>query len=547
MKIAKTSKGITLIALVITIVVLLILAGVSIATLTGENGMIAKANQAKEASKKAELRERIQLAVIASRANTTGEIDKEVLHDELAKIEGIGDLPDKDANFPWEVTAGGYTIKITEDGDVNIQGDATEPTTPSEIALTGITINPESAELEIGGTIQIEVTKEPSNTTEKVIYESNAENVATVDESGKVTAKAEGTAIITVKGEKTTSVSKTFTVTVIKPGAPDSTGLFTKTSTINGAVASANNPTIPAGFKPMDVTTGQTPATWGDGTSAPSEQSVKNGLVITDGTNEFVWIPVKNIGEMAKPIDGTNDKNENKKCRGVLYNFNSDNTQNSEKDWSTDSTSYREPANLSGYDNTDNITGWTSTLYQEEYDKMVKQVEKYHGFYVGRYEMSLNSTTGEAQSKGGETSANASADSANKWYGLYTKAKTYAPDTQENTKSVVSSMIWGSQYDTMMRWMQDNGVDVTSTDSSKLQNAERNTGSITGGENNKDVINNVYDLLGNRYEWTQEADNANGRVLRGGRYSLAVSPSDRCVVPSVGGPNCGSRFTLYIK
>ena len=260
--------------------------------------MIAKANQAKEASKKAELRERIQLAVIASRANTTGEIDKEVLHDELAKIEGIGKLPETIENLPLTLTAGGYTIKITEDGDVNIQGDATEPITPSEIALTGITINPESAELEIGGTIQIEVTKEPSNTTEKVIYESNAENVATVDESGKVTAKAEGEATITVKGEKTTSVSKTFTVTVIKPGAPDSTGLFTKTSTINGAVASANNPTIPAGFKPVNVTKEQsaTPATWGDGTNAPSEQSVKNGLVITDGISEFVWIPVKNIG-----------------------------------------------------------------------------------------------------------------------------------------------------------------------------------------------------------------------------------------------------------
>ena len=514
--------------------------------------MIAKANQAKEASKKAELRERIQLAVIASRANTTGEIDKEVLHDELAKIEGIGKLPETIENLPLTLTAGGYTIKITEDGDVNIQGDATEPITPSEIALTGITINPESAELEIGGTIQIEVTKEPSNTTEKVIYESNAENVATVDESGKVTAKAEGEATITVKGEKTTSVSKTFTVTVIKPGAPDSTGLFTKTSTINGAVASANNPTIPAGFKPVNVTKEQseTPADWGDGTSSPSEQSVKNGLVITDGTNEFVWIPVENIDEMAKPIDGTNDNNENKKYRGVLYNFNSDKTKNSQIDWKVDLTNFREPANLSTtYDSASNVSGWTEILYQEEYDKMVKQVEKYHGFYVGRYEMSLNSE-GEAQSKGEETSANASESTNKYWYGLYTKAKTYAPDTQENTKSVVSSMIWGSQYDAMMRWMQYNGVDVTSTDSSKLQNAERNIGSITGGENNKDVINNVYDILGNRLEWTQEANFTIRRVLRGGFYGGAYSPSGRynySISPSRDDAYSGSRFTFYIK
>ena len=43
----KFQNGITLIALVITIIVLLILAGVSIATLTGENGILTRANDAK--------------------------------------------------------------------------------------------------------------------------------------------------------------------------------------------------------------------------------------------------------------------------------------------------------------------------------------------------------------------------------------------------------------------------------------------------------------------------------------------------------------------
>ena len=46
-KILKNSKGITLIALVITIIVLLILAAISIATLTGENGILTQANKAK--------------------------------------------------------------------------------------------------------------------------------------------------------------------------------------------------------------------------------------------------------------------------------------------------------------------------------------------------------------------------------------------------------------------------------------------------------------------------------------------------------------------
>ena len=43
-------KGITLIALVITIIILLILASISIATLTGENGILSKALKAKEAT-----------------------------------------------------------------------------------------------------------------------------------------------------------------------------------------------------------------------------------------------------------------------------------------------------------------------------------------------------------------------------------------------------------------------------------------------------------------------------------------------------------------
>lgn len=65
----KNQKGITLIALVITIIVLLILAGVSIAMLTGDNGILTKAGNAKEASGKAEYEESIKLAVAEILAN----------------------------------------------------------------------------------------------------------------------------------------------------------------------------------------------------------------------------------------------------------------------------------------------------------------------------------------------------------------------------------------------------------------------------------------------------------------------------------------------
>jgi len=64
----KNQKGITLIALVITIIVLLILAGVSIAMLTGQNGILTQANSAKSETTKAEAIEKISLALNAVKA-----------------------------------------------------------------------------------------------------------------------------------------------------------------------------------------------------------------------------------------------------------------------------------------------------------------------------------------------------------------------------------------------------------------------------------------------------------------------------------------------
>ncbi len=57
----KSNQGITLIALVITIIILLILAGIAIATLTGDNGILNKANLAGEETKKKEYEEVLKI------------------------------------------------------------------------------------------------------------------------------------------------------------------------------------------------------------------------------------------------------------------------------------------------------------------------------------------------------------------------------------------------------------------------------------------------------------------------------------------------------
>ena len=63
-KLKRNQKGITLIALVITIIVLLILAGVAISMLSGENGILTQAQQAKSKTEKASTLEQVRLAAV---------------------------------------------------------------------------------------------------------------------------------------------------------------------------------------------------------------------------------------------------------------------------------------------------------------------------------------------------------------------------------------------------------------------------------------------------------------------------------------------------
>ena len=68
----KDTKGITLIALVVTVIILLILVGVSIATLSGQNGFLTKAQEAKTKTELAEIEEARALTQIEAATNTNG-------------------------------------------------------------------------------------------------------------------------------------------------------------------------------------------------------------------------------------------------------------------------------------------------------------------------------------------------------------------------------------------------------------------------------------------------------------------------------------------
>ena len=114
----KKEKGITLIALVITIIVLLILAGVTIATLTGDNGILTRANEAKEVTEEAGANEKVQMEVAGS-FDEHGNFDMDKLKENLKENLGLQDSDIKDnGDGSITVTVDGYEILVDAEGSI---------------------------------------------------------------------------------------------------------------------------------------------------------------------------------------------------------------------------------------------------------------------------------------------------------------------------------------------------------------------------------------------------------------------------------------------
>ena len=129
----NSTNGITLIALVITIVVLLILAGVSIAMLTGDNGILTQANEAKEKNTIGEEKEQIKLAMQSLKMkrqadNVSDEITASEL-DEQLKYDGAKNVEVDNVNGYLRVKYGDSKNEyaVDQSGNIEKEGEVTQP------------------------------------------------------------------------------------------------------------------------------------------------------------------------------------------------------------------------------------------------------------------------------------------------------------------------------------------------------------------------------------------------------------------------------------
>ena len=299
--------------------------------------------------------------------------------------------------------------------------------------------------------------------------------------------------------------------------------------------------------KPGTWTSSQvTPIADGNGGTVPLPNGfyyvggdISTGLVISDKQgdtmtasgvnmgNQFVWIPVSSEADLERTRFDSNGQPTTRL-----------------------STDYIEPY-ASGY-----------STEASEYNKMKAQVLKYGGFYIGRFEAGVNSTTLRTKVTTNQTVVckkgvapynyvpwGKAMDDVNTAFapefsnpdqvstnGAVYLAKNFA--SQHNYTSVTSTLTYGCEWDAMCRYIGDSQRTTPKKDAVEL------TGSVA-----TDVSKNIYDLAGNCYEWTMEAYDATYRVLRGGRYSDARPVSARIsfVIPTFCYGYFSFRPTLYIK
>ena len=470
----NNKKGITLIALVVTVVVLIILAGVSINAVLGDNGIIKKANQAASVTKEAEVKEAINRTILEFYLTN----DYETLEDFLkAKAEdGSIDCVTKNADGTLTVKKGEYSVTV-ENKTNSSGGSSSGGSTGGETQTPEITIG-----------------------EAKVVANSDGTGSAITDANSVYLGN---TLYITFSHSitgGTTIVDKTIPYAVTANG----TYTFTVTGTVNGKSYTKNVSVTVNQFKDVyEYMQTNTKVTYSDGevwipegfkVAEDSASTVQGGVVIEDKDgNQFVWVPVATLADYKRT-------------------------------WYT------------GYDS---FSEYSEALPEDE----KTSVERYKGFYIGRYEAGDKENT-EAKtlrsSNDVTKTVTIKANQAPYNYVTRTEAVSLAEGfaTKQGYKAktkLVSSYAW----DTTIAFLQKVNSDYgSSSEEGNYTDTKFSYTDITGArqtkEKNSNVIVptgqttpvcNIYDMGGNVWERTTESysNTYYPYARRGGGYNSSFA------------------------
>ena len=425
----RKEKGITLIALVVTIIVLLILAGVSISMVVGNNGVINQANEAVEESLKGKAKEELELAWASVEAEYAEERTKNSQLDKINYFTAEG-----------KVKLNKYLVGKGNVKEVSFDENTKEYTVEYES-----NVNKKTYIIKIDATGNVMAVEGSSNGGQGVDPEAPYGELPTYKE-----AKKNGDFL-----------------------AENAT--FTNPETDNGLTA-----IVPAGFKIIN--------------GIGNDQSVANGLVIQDALgNEFVWIPVTtdlkssyNEGTYREPQELFSELGD------ALFD-------------SQDTLDYYYGGDYYNYEE--------DFKYYEEFAEMVESVNKYDGFYIGRYETTIDSdgNIGSEYNTQVLTAGSILKEGTNyyRWWGLYYAQKN--ANVRGNGEAVQTAMIYGVLWDKTMDYIRAQKTagyttyDVDTETPSWHDSWNGHTGIVNSAQANEgDVALNIWDLESNETERTQE-------------------------------------------
>ena len=292
----------------------------------------------------------------------------------------------------------------------------------------------------------------------------------------------------------------------------------------------------------------------------PGMDVIQDGLVIRDEDgNQFVWVPVEDSRLFVRSYWENWSGNLEEEPEGDDY-FS---------DCKENETTY-------------------------EYTQMKNSVTTYGGFYVARYEAGITDTSNKSTQDGTVKPVSKNSTSVWNnipWGGTYDKAeaidgyqgndkasgavkvaRSMYPDTERiteyalpatatNNTGVKSTLIYGVQWDAIMRWMKNienssatktspqNKYILDSTGKGNYYDSDDTNNPAATGTNNYEV-KNICDMAGNVDEWTMEAYDTDGRVDRGGDYYYSGSGSPASIRgsdgPDLSSSYIGFRVTLYL-